>query len=405
MNVRKIKNHGKSRYLVDIGKKTNGRRLRKFFSTRDAAEAFHRAHCEGVRKMGVDWAQQFDCLTVYEKAEMLSLVSRAKKLGFSLRELVDLAERTGRTGPSATLEAVIQEFLAEKETRGLRRRTFRKLRTTLEMFASSAARERPIREILAADVRGFLQENGWAPATRKSYLGDLRTFFRFAVRRKFLTESPAEALENPIIDDKPPGILTVPQILKLLETCQRKAPSMLAWLTLSTFAGMRPEEARRLAWEDVAGDYIEVKVGKAKTRRRRLIEITPQLRAWMDAARSVDSELPPVGWQKKWAALRRDAELFDDWPQNALRHSFASYHLAKHHDAQAAALLMGTSPQMLFAHYRELVRTDDAEAFFGLLPDAVAIAEGAEYERQRRESVNERRSAASHRLWSERRAA
>lgn len=388
---------------MDIGKTTNGRRLRKFFSTRDAAEAFCRAHSEGVRKMGVDWAQQFDCLTVHEKAEILALISRAGKLGFSLRELVELAERSGRVGPSATLEAVTRDFLAEKESRGLRPRTFRKLRATLEMFATSAIRERPIRAILPADVRGFLHDNGWAPATRKSYLGDLRTFFRFAVKRKFLTESPADALENPILDNKPPGILTVPQILKLMDTCQRKTPSLLAWLTLSLFAGMRPEEARRLAWEDVAGDHIEVKAVKAKTRRRRLIELTPQLRAWLDAARHSDAELPPVGWQKKWAALRREAGLFDGWPQNALRHSFASYHLAKHRDAPAAALLMGTSPQMLFAHYRELVRADAAEAFFGLLPDAAAIAEGVASEGERRDSVTERRSAASHRHWSKRR--
>lgn len=130
---------------MDIGNAENGRRIRKFFPTRDAAEAFHRAHREGEWRMGVDWARQSDCLTVQDKADILSQIARAGKLGFSFRDLVDMAERSGRTGPSASLDTVVQAFLAEKETRGLRPRTLRKLRATLEMFAASAVRERPIR--------------------------------------------------------------------------------------------------------------------------------------------------------------------------------------------------------------------------------------------------------------------
>ncbi len=403
MSIRKTTNHGRTRCLVDIGKADNGRRLRKFFPTRDAAEAFHRAHRDGVRKMGVDWAHQFDCLTVHEKAEILSLIARAGKLGFSLRDLVEMAERNGRAVPSASLDAVLRAFLTEKETRGLRPRTLRKVRATLEMFATSAVRERPIRAIVTADVHEFLHCNGWAAATRKSYLGDLRTFFTFAVKRKFLAESPADGLKNPILGNRPPGIVTVPQVRALLNACQREMPSLLAWLTLCLFAGLRPEEARRLVWEAVTADHIEITARKAKTRRRRLIDLTPQLRAWLAAARKAGAERPPVGWQKKWAALRRAAGLLVDWPQNAMRHTFASSHLAKHRNPQDTALLMGNPPQMLFAHHRELVRADDGDTFFGLLPDAAAVAEDIERERHRWASVTERRRVASAALWAGRR--
>ena len=49
------------------------------------------------------------------------------------------------------------------------------------------------------------------------------------------------------------------------------------------------------------------------------------------------------------------------------------------------AALMGNSPQMVFAHYRELVRPKDAEAFFAIMPppDAVARAEAARESRPR----------------------
>ena len=42
------------------------------------------------------------------------------------------------------------------------------------------------------------------------------------------------------------------------------------------------------------------------------------------------------------------------WPNNGLRHSFASYHLAKHQNAPQLALEMGHStPRMIFEIYSE----------------------------------------------------
>jgi hypothetical protein len=38
------------------------------------------------------------------------------------------------------------------------------------------------------------------------------------------------------------------------------------------------------------------------------------------------------------------------------------------------ALEAGNSPQMIFGHYRELVRAMDAEKWFGITPEAVEAA-------------------------------
>jgi hypothetical protein len=56
------------------------------------------------------------------------------------------------------------------------------------------------------------------------------------------------------------------------------------------------------------------------------------------------------------------------WKHNALRHSFISYRVAETHDAAKVSLEAGNSPQMIFKHYRELVRPDAAKAWFGLMP-------------------------------------
>ena len=60
-----------------------------------------------------------------------------------------------------------------------------------------------------------------------------------------------------------------------------------------------------------------------------------------------------------------------EWPDNALRHSFATYHLAHFKDSAALALEMGhIDSGMIFEHYRELVRPKEAERYWSIRPAA-----------------------------------
>jgi len=62
------------------------------------------------------------------------------------------------------------------------------------------------------------------------------------------------------------------------------------------------------------------------------------------------------------------------WPSNALRHSYATYHLTFHQNAAALALQMGhTSQAMIFSNYREVVTKQDTERYWSIsLPRAAA---------------------------------
>jgi integrase len=63
----------------------------------------------------------------------------------------------------------------------------------------------------------------------------------------------------------------------------------------------------------------------------------------------------------------RQAAGIISWPANALRHSFASYHLAHYQDAAKTALQLGhTESGTLFRHYRELVTQQEAAAFWNI---------------------------------------
>ncbi|MDR3404145.1 MAG: site-specific integrase [Chthoniobacter sp.] len=166
-------------------------------------------------------------------------------------------------------------------------------------------------------------------------------------------------------------ILSVEQTEQLLESATGE--TLLYWV-IGAFAGLRVAEIKRLSWEEVDFErgFIEVKVAKAKTGSRRHVHIQPNLAEWLAPYRGARGSVCPMGLRKRLDADRERAGLLDNWPQNALRHSFGSYHLARFPDAAALALQMGNSPAMIFKHYRELVKPKDAERYWNIRPEKVA---------------------------------
>jgi len=87
----------------------------------------------------------------------------------------------------------------------------------------------------------------------------------------------------------------------------------------------------------------------------------PNLRAWLELAPTKSGSVVPPNYRKLTDAVRLAAGL-EEWPSNALRRSYASYHLARFQDAAALALEMGHSTTaILSAHYREVVTPDAAK--------------------------------------------
>jgi integrase len=76
----------------------------------------------------------------------------------------------------------------------------------------------------------------------------------------------------------------------------------------------------------------------------------------------------PPNLRKLLEADRKAAGL-QHWPANALRHGFASYHLARFTDAAKLALELGHADQeLIFRNYRELVKPEQAEKYWNIRP-------------------------------------
>lgn len=160
------------------------------------------------------------------------------------------------------------------------------------------------------------------------------------------------------------SIFTPENIASLL----KKADATLRpYLALGAFAGLRTAELQRLDWSEINLDrgYITVAASKAKTRQRRLVPISANLKAWLTPLRQASG---PVCLHTCPQHAARSLCKGFSWARNGLRHSYISYRLAVLPDTARVALEAGNSPEVIFAHYRELVTPEAAKAWFKVKP-------------------------------------
>lgn len=262
-----------------------------------------------------------------------------------------------------TLRELYHEFTASKKRAKRSARYLRQLRVSLKSFAKGRW-QTPIDQIKLQDVSVWVFGQDWQPKTQFNYLGDVRTFFRFAVQRGYIAVNPAAGIDLPPCDAAPPKIHTPAQVRLVLDAARNFDLDVCRMLAVRYFAGLRTAEMHRLREENILLEqgFIEVPAGKSKTRSRRLVPITPALRAWL----ALGGTLRAIRPDTIRAAIKASGV---DWPHNVTRHSFCSYHLAMWGDAKKTALEAGHSEDILFRHYRALVTDQEAKKFWGIVPE------------------------------------
>lgn len=365
MKITQVTNHGRSRWRVAYV--AAGKEVRRFFPSKAVAQAFGQQIAHDRDTLGAVWCQA----TAAERGQMVEAWRRANRGGYTLAQACDAFERTPKAGSSVTLGKVVSEFCAFKASQGLRPRSLRSLSSSVEAFARGRS-EMQVSEVTPPMIAAHLDRPEWSARTRHGVLVDLGTFFGWAVRMEMLERNPAAKVPKPILEPTTPRVLTVAECERLLRTAEEHDAELVGFLALAMFAGLRPEsELGRLLPVDLGAHHVTVTTA-AKTRRRRLVRIAPNLQAFLGRWGALGSAIVPVNSKRRFERVRRLAG-FAQWPQDALRHSFVSYHYALAGEADTAAQA-GHSAQMLHEHYRGLVSRDDAEKFFGIMPRAEPYA-------------------------------
>jgi integrase len=341
-----------------------GKRKRTFFETKGEAQAFADQKNIERKNAGLDGEK----ITAKLREMAVECAERLAKFGKTLADATEfLVAHLQAAERSCTAEQLVRELLAAK-VKAAGKRHLRDIKLRLGRFAL-AFHGRTIAEITEAEVDDWLHSLEVGPQTRNHYRAMLVMAFNFAMRRKYATSNPAVGAPKAKVVGKPPGILTVEQAAGLLTFSK---PEIIPYIAIGLFAGLRRAELERLDWKEIdfEAGLIEVKAEKSKTAQRRFVPIQPNLRAWLLPERRLKGNVFPENNFEELFDLARAQAKIEEWPPNALRHSFASYHLAHFKNAADTALQMGhQSAGMTFAHYRELVRPKEAERYWNIMPE------------------------------------
>ena len=357
-----------SPWCIDV--RVGGKRRRIFFKTKTAAEQELTRIKTKLRREGEAALQLPDSL----RTMALEVSRDLQPFGKSLRDAGDFyLKYLGEAHKSVTVEALKIEYLAMQKRLGRSRDHQDDLRLRLGHFCEKFG-SAPVRTLTTKEIEGWLHALPLSPQSVNNYRTRASSLFGYGVKRGYLERNPVLAIDPMKYVDQPPEIFTVDELRLLLGASPAELLPMFA---IGAFAGLRTAELVRLEWNDIdlRRGHINIPATKSKTARRRLITMAPNLRAWLSPYAHHTGRLWPTqtGVYHRSVADVRQAAGLAKWPNNGLRHSFASYHLAKHQDAPRLALDMGhVSPHMIFSNYREIVTPEEAERYWQIFPPTAA---------------------------------
>jgi len=223
-----------------------------------------------------------------------------------------------------TIPQLYSEFLAAKTEDSASQRYLQDIRSRLGRLKDHFSTAR-IAEITDTELETWLSSLGCGPVARNSVRALTVTFFNFARQKGYLTRNQPTVAESIGEAKEPPtkvGIFRPEQIQQLLNAA---TGTIQLYLALGAFSGLRHAELMRLDWEEIRLDqkHVEVTARKAKTARRRIVPIQPNLRVWIMPHVQLTGTVfsgDPSRFLNRVTAVARGLKI--SWPQNGLRHSY-----------------------------------------------------------------------------------
>ncbi|MFZ0828831.1 MAG: site-specific integrase [Verrucomicrobiia bacterium] len=311
----------------------------------------------------------------------------------SLSEAVEFFLKRHPIGlPAKTVREVVDELIASKDSAGKSDVYIKDLTSRLGAFADSF--QLRISSVTGKQIEEYirgLKTLGRDENKRRSLSGRtqhnihrlINTLFKFAIKRSYLPKDHDEmsSVEKATVDSSEIEVFSPAELQKLFDACMtpvkergkwRTREEMIPYLAIASFCGLRAAEIMRLDWSEIHSTgtekFVEVKAGKAKTASRRTVPISENCAAWLECYAKTSGPVINLSRADKQLFLYLAEKSGVPWKHNGLRHSFISYRLAVVKDVGQVSLEAGNSPQMVFKHYRQLVRESEAKEWFGIMP-------------------------------------
>jgi len=359
---------GQKPWLLEIPESYIGKRIRQRFSTEaegKTALEYHTARARKGAKLPISTPEAL-LLARYRGRLSLTEMGRAldgalatkEKLITPLRKVaylyLDHVDRRHRAGSVSDLHA-------------------RDVERIIPIIMDHDVGDTPLDKLAKSDIQKWIDSLPLGEKSKRNYLAHFRTILTYAVAEGYLSVPPATDV---IIPPEPRTIpiITPDEMRFLLAAAKRlRCNPTYWWLIFGGFAGLRTSEIERLDWSDIRPEHdgeLYVRPGKTKNSERWV--------AFTDPLHSIDWHLMPKSGNVLMDTPKRKrqdlvAKVYalakTSVPTNALRHSFASYHLCWHKEPSITAVQLGHhSPTQTFAAYRRAVTWKDSKEWFRLVP-------------------------------------
>lgn len=373
--------HGRRQWKL-VGYYINGRRVRKFFPRKVDGERF----IEDLEEKQASLGQRAGEVSGWLHEQALKAEAILAPFSVSLVEVAEYFVKAQQERlQSIPVSELAAKYLNSRKAKGGGEAYLRDIKSRTSRFVNDFG------EFLAGDlttrqVDTWISSLGLAPVTSNNFRTVLHGMFSFGKKQGYVTVSPVSEVEKVKVVSKPPGILSVEELRVILETADLEVQCVIA---IGAFAGLRQAELERLDWSKIRLDrkIIDLSASSTKTAQRRLVSISDNLAVWLERGYKAAGKVVPTNYRKRFLkaaeaggfkntmappAERKLQKGKKDWPNNALRHSFASYHLALGKDAAKTAHEMGhATTDILYQHYRELVVEEEAQKYWDMVPTKV----------------------------------
>ena len=386
---------GSRSYWTLNGITKDGKRYRPLFATKAKAEEAALIERKRLQREGRESAH----LSVADRVAALECLRLLEPHNVSLRDAVrDFiarveGERIARE--SRTISACLDEWLRSKQARvdaGERdRKTIMGYRNRSEVIKSSLG-ALPVATIAPAHLNDFLDSLPFTKTTRTAYRTQLSGVLKFCRTKGWMRHNPIDQVPVPGRERGVVEILTPSEIEDLLDAASqdKDARILLPVIALGAFAGLRPEEARQIRWENIdlssETPHATVLPETSKTRDKRFPTLNATCLSWLRGCRQTQGVISGDSKQhfrKGWERVRmmagwhvteasqkqakQDGQPVKPWPEDCLRHSFASYWIPIHNDRPKLAEEMGNSVAVIREYYRKPIKPGVAERYWSVL--------------------------------------
>lgn len=273
---------------------------------------------------------------------------------------------------AVSVDTLMADYLEGLRVGNRRPRTILDVKGKVGAFSTANGR-RAVQAISRREIDQWLSAEGrkrsWGPASRNAYRQALHGFFNYAVRRELIQSNPVHGVTKATVDENMPEVLTVREVRRLIGAARRVEERLVPYVVIGLFCGLRPEnELAQLDWSDIDLERktLLVRPASAKKRRLRYVDLSENL---IEFLRPFEVEDGPIYFSRyRFRDVVALAKL--KWTRDVMRHTYASYHLGQHQNAALTALQLGHhgDTTVLFSHYRNLVRREEAARFWSMRP-------------------------------------